>query len=182
MTVSAPMDALELRNIMYTAQLEKMTGPFSIRYPKGMSSITDWERPFAVIEIGRARRLSEGRDIAILSIGTPGIHTAAVVKKLSAESISAEHWDMRFATPVDKDALHSVFKKFKKIITIEDGVLKGGFGSAVVEFMCDNSYSSEVKRLGIPDYFVEQGTQEELYAECGFDAAGLERSIREMIG
>ncbi|MCX6328436.1 MAG: 1-deoxy-D-xylulose-5-phosphate synthase, partial [Bacteroidia bacterium] len=97
------------------------------------------------------------------------------------ESIMVTHWDMRFVAPLDKEVLHSVFKNFKKIITVEDGVLKGGFGSAVIEFMCDNGYSAEVRRLGIPDYFVEQGTQQELYKECGFDADGIEKAIREFI-
>jgi 1-deoxy-D-xylulose-5-phosphate synthase len=181
MIVSAPMDGVELRNLMYTAQLEKNSFPFSIRYPRGSSLVSDWERPFEEIEIGRARLLSEGKDIAVLSIGHPGNDVATVVKKLEKESIGVTHWDMRFVSPLDREVLHSVFKKFKKIITVEDGVLKGGFGSAVIEFMCDNGYAAEVKRLGIPDYFVEQGTQEELYAECGFDAAGIEKAIREML-
>jgi 1-deoxy-D-xylulose-5-phosphate synthase len=182
MVVSAPMDGVELRNLMYTAQLDKNSCPFSIRYPRGSSLSPDWERPFEEIEIGKARCLSEGKDIVVLSIGHPGNDVAAVVKKLEKESINISHWDMRFAAPLDKDVLHSVFKKFKKIITVEDGVLKGGFGSSIIEFMCDNSYSAEVKRLGIPDYFVEQGTQEELYAECGFGIAGIEGAIREMLG
>jgi 1-deoxy-D-xylulose-5-phosphate synthase len=181
MIVSAPMDAVELRNLMYTAQLEKNSGPFSIRYPKGYSPISDWKRPFDEIEIGKARLLSEGNDIAVLSIGQPGNEVVAVVKKLEKESIMVTHWDMRFVAPLDKEMLHSVFKNFKKIITVEDGVLKGGFGSAVIEFMCDNGYSAEVRRLGIPDYFVEQGTQEELYKECGFDADGIEKTVRELI-
>ncbi len=129
------------------------------------------------LEIGKARLISEGNDIAVLSIGHPGNDVASVVKKLEKESIMVTHWDMRFAAPLDKEALHSVFKNFSKIITVEDGVLKGGFGSAVIEFMCDNGYTAEVKRFGIPDYFVEQGTQEELYKECGFDAEGIERTI-----
>jgi len=181
MIVSAPMDAVELRNLMYTAQLEKNSSPFSIRYPRGHSLISDWKRPFDEIEIGKARLLSEGNDIAVLSIGQPGNDVVAVVKKLEKESIMVTHWDMRFIAPLDKEVLHSVFKNFKKIITVEDGVLKGGFGSAIIEFMCDNGYSAEVRRLGIPDYFVEQGTQEELYKECGFDAEGIEKTIRELI-
>jgi 1-deoxy-D-xylulose-5-phosphate synthase len=182
MIVSAPMDAIELRNMMYTAQLEKNNKPFSIRYAKGSGPVTDWQKPFREIEIGKARLISEGDDIAVLSIGHPGNDVAAVVKKLAAKSISVTHWDMRFAAPLDNEALHSVFGKFRKIITVEDGILKGGFGSAVIEFMCDNGYSAEVRRLGIPDYFVEQGTQEELYRECGYDADGIERIIREMTG
>jgi len=181
MVITAPMDSVELRNMMYTAQLEKNKMPFSIRYPRGRSRIPDWERPFEEIEIGKARQLNQGNDIAVLSIGNPGNDVAAVVKKLEKESITITHLDMRFASPLDKEALHSVFRKFTKIITVEDGVLKGGFGSAVIEFMCDNSYSSEVRRLGIPDYFVEQGTQEELYHECGFDKEGIERTIKEMV-
>lgn len=179
--VSAPMDAVELRNLMYTAQLEKMKGPFSIRYPRGCNMVSDWERPFEEIVPGKARQLSEGKDIAILSIGHPGNNVAAVVKKLEKENINITHWDMRFVAPLDKDALISVFEKFDHIITVEDGVLKGGFGSAVIEFMCDNGYSAEMKRLGIPDYFVEQGTQEELIRECGFDQGGIENAVREML-
>src|SRR5664280_1296411 len=179
--VSAPMDGIELRNLMYTAQLDKNSFPFSIRYTRGSSMTKDWERPFEEIEIGKARLLSEGQDIAVLSIGYPGNNVASVVKKLVKESIGITHWDMRFAAPLDKEALNSVFRKFKKIITVEDGVLKGGFGSSVIEFMCDNGYTAEVKRLGIPDYFVEQGTPDELYAECGFDAAGIENAIRELL-
>ncbi len=182
MIVSAPMDGPELRNMMYTAQLEKNRLPFSIRYPKGCSLVADWKKPFVEIPVGKARLLNEGNDIAVLSIGHPGNNVARVIKKLEKESITITHWDMRFVAPLDKEALQSVFRKFKKIITIEDGVLKGGFGSAVVEFMCDNQYTAEVKRLGIPDYFVEHGTQEELYRECGYDAEGIERTIREMVG
>jgi 1-deoxy-D-xylulose-5-phosphate synthase len=181
MTVTAPMDAIELRNLMYTAQLDKNRGPFSIRYPRGSSHISDWKRTFKEIEIGKSRLLNEGDAVAVLSIGHPGNDVAAVVKKLSTESVSVAHWDMRFLAPLDFDTLHLVFRKFRKIITVEDGVLKGGFGSAVIEFMCDNKYNAEVKRLGIPDYFVEQGTQEELYRECGYDADGIEKAIREMI-
>ncbi|MCX6333055.1 MAG: 1-deoxy-D-xylulose-5-phosphate synthase [Bacteroidia bacterium] len=182
MIVSAPMDSVELRNLMYTAQLEKNNKPFSIRYPRGTSAIYDWENPFEEIELGKARLISEGNDIAVLSIGHPGNDVAAVIRKLKNESISVMHYDMRFVAPLDTEVLHSVFKKFKKIITVEDGVLKGGFGSAVIEFMCDNRYVADVKRLGIPDYFVEQGSQEELHRECGYDMSGIEKTIREMVG
>lgn len=181
MVVSAPMDEIELRNLMYTAQLEKSQSPFSIRYPRGRGEYPDWQRPFEEIEIGKARQLSNGDDLAVLSIGHPGNTVAAVIKKLACENISVDHYDMRFVAPLDTDVLHSVFKKFKCIITVEDGVLKGGFGSAVVEFMCDSGYNSEVRRLGIPDYFVEHGSQEELYKECGFDAEGIEIAVREAL-
>jgi 1-deoxy-D-xylulose-5-phosphate synthase len=181
MIASAPMDEIELRNLMYTAQLQQNNSPFSIRYPRGIGMYSDWKRPFEEIKIGKARQLSEGKEIAVLSIGHPGNSVTPVIKKLLQEKISVEHWDMRFVAPLDNEVLHSVFRKFDKIITIEDGILKGGFGSAVIEFMSDNGYVSKVKRLGIPDYFVEHGTQEELIAECGFDSAGIEKAIREML-
>ncbi len=181
MVVSAPMDEIELRNLLYTAQLEKTNFPFSIRYPRGRGSYCDWQKPFREIEIGKGRVISEGTDIAVLTIGQPGNTAASVIKKLSSEDISIAHYDMRFVTPLDKEILHRVFTDFRHIITIEDGVLSGGFGSAVVEFMSDNGYSAEVRRLGIPDYFVEHGTQDELYRECGFDAEGIEIAIREMV-
>src|SRR5450759_2719314 len=181
MVVSAPMDEIELRNLMYTAQLEKNKLPFSIRYPRGRGIFAEWQKPFVEIEIGKSRKISEGNDLAVLSIGHPGIVVASVVSKLSKENISIAHFDMRFVSPLDMDALHSVFKKFRYIITVEDGILKGGFGSAVIEFMSDKGYNSEVRRLGIPDYFVEHGTQEELYRECGYDAEGIELAIREIL-
>jgi 1-deoxy-D-xylulose-5-phosphate synthase len=182
MIVSAPMDEIELRNLMYTAQLEKIKSPFSIRYPRGCGMHSDWERPFEEIEIGKARKVSEGNDICVLSLGHPGNFVTTVVKKLKSENLSVEHWDMRFAAPLDAELLHSIFRKYNKIITVEDGILKGGFGSAIVEFMSDNGYFANVKRLGIPDYFVEHGTQDELIAECGFDEEGIEKAIWKMTG
>lgn len=181
MVVTAPMDELELRNFLYTAQLDKNNFPISIRYPRGKGIHKEWKVPFTEIEIGKARRLSEGKDIALLTIGHPGIDAATVVGRLEAEGISVAHYDMRFIAPLDKEVLHTVFRNFKYVITVEDGVLKGGFGSAVIEFMCDNGYNCDVRRLGIPDYFVEQGTQDELYRECGFDKDSIEVAIREMI-
>ena len=181
MVVSAPMDEIDLRNLLYTAQLEKNKSPFSIRYPRGRGSFTDWKKPFQEIEIGKARQISEGDQMAILSIGHPGKDVKSVVKKLAKENISIAHYDMRFVSPLDKTVLHSVFKNFRHIITVEDGILKGGFGSAIIEFMSDNGYNSEVRRLGIPDYFVEHGTQEELYRECGYDEEGIELAIREIL-
>lgn len=181
MIVTAPMDEIELRNLMYTAQLEKIKSPISIRYPRGRGVFSDWKKPFTEIEIGKARQISDGSDLAILSVGHPGNNVASVIKKLAKEDISVAHYDMRFIAPLDAATLHSVFKKFKYIITVEDGILKGGFGSAVIEFMSDNGYNSEIRRLGIPDYFVEQGTQDELYRECGYDAEGIEVAIREVL-
>ena len=181
MVVSAPMDEIELRNLMYTAQVEKNNFPFSIRYPRGCGLHKDWNRPFKEIEIGKARQITDGTELALLSFGHPGNHAAEAVKNLGKEGISTAHYDMRFASPLDIELLHEIFGKFKKIITVEDGILKGGFGSAIIEFMTDNGYNAVVRRLGIPDYFVEHGTQDELIRECGFDAAGIEKTIREMV-
>lgn len=181
MIVSAPMDEIELRDLMYTAQTDKIRGPFSIRYPRGCGRHANWKQPFREVEIGKARLVSDGEDIAVLSIGHPGNFVVDAVGKLAGDNISVTHYDMRFVSPIDNETLHDVFRKFNKIITVEDGILKGGFGSAVLEFMTDNGYNAQVKRLGIPDYFVEHGTQEELYSECGFDADGIEKAIREMV-
>jgi len=181
MIVSAPMDEKELRNMMYTAQLEKNNSPFSIRYPRGRGISTDWQKPFSEIEIGKGRVISQGENLAVLTIGHPGNDVSSVINRLSKEKTSIAHYDMRFVTPLDTELLHSVFKKYTHILTVEDGVLKGGFGSAVIEFMSDNGYNSEVRRLGIPDYFVEHGTQDELYRECGFDEEGIEIAIREIL-
>jgi len=182
MIVSAPMNSLELRNLLYTAQLEKNAKPFSIRYPKGNGMVTDWQKPFEETVIGKARLISEGKDIAVLSIGHPGNFVIEAASKVASEGITITHWDMRFLSPLDTEALHSVFGKFRNIITVEDGVLKGGLGSAVIEFMCDNGYNARIRRLGIPDYFVEHGTQDELIRECGFDAGSIADVIREMVG
>jgi 1-deoxy-D-xylulose-5-phosphate synthase len=181
MTVCAPMDEKELRNMLYTAQLAKNNFPFSIRYARGRGMTNDWEKPFQEIEIGKARLISEGKDLAILSVGHTGNTVSKVLKRLKRENISPAHYDMRFIAPLDSETLHSVFKNYSHIITVEDGVLRGGFGSAVIEFMSDNGYHAELRRLGIPDYFVEHGTQDELYRECGFDEEGIELAVREML-
>jgi 1-deoxy-D-xylulose-5-phosphate synthase len=181
MIVAAPMDEIELRNMMYTAQTESVKGPISIRYPRGPGMHTFWKREFEEIAIGKARVISEGKDIAVLSFGHPGNFVKEAARKVSEDNISVHHIDMRFASPLDTEMLHNIFSRFDKVITIEDGILKGGFGSAVVEFMADNGYSSTIRRLGIPDYFVEHGTQEELIRECGFDTDSVVKTIREMM-
>jgi len=178
--VAAPMDGLELRQMLYTAQLSKINSPFAIRYPRSVNPIKEWEQPYEEIEIGKARKIGDGDDIAILSIGSTGNDVKKALGRLVGV-VAAEHWDMRFVSPIDEEVLHAVFKKFKKIVTVEDGILKGGFGSAVIEFMSDNNYSSEVVRLGIKDYFVEHGTREELIEECGFDSYGIEKAILGML-
>jgi 1-deoxy-D-xylulose-5-phosphate synthase len=180
MVVAAPMDELELRNMMYTAQLGKY-GSFSIRYPRGRGSYVDWQRPFKEIVPGKARIISEGTDIAILSIGHAGNMVKEALEKLKATQVSIAHYDMRFAKPLDTQYLHAIFKKFDSVITVEDGNLTGGFGSAILEFMCDNGYTSKVKRIGIPDRFIDHGTQQELYKECGYDADSIIAVIRTMV-
>ena len=182
MITAAPMDEVELRNMMYTAQLEKIKGPFSIRYPRGTGAICDWRQPFTEIEIGKARMITEGEDIAVLSIGHPGNFVAEAAGRLAEKGVTVMHYDMRFANPLDEVVLHKVMKRFSKIITVEDGVIKGGFGSAVLEFAADHGYKPAIHRLGIPDYFVEHGTQQELWHECGYDADGIQIAIEKACG
>lgn len=180
MTVFAPMDEIELRNMLYTVQTGKIKSPVSIRYPRSRGIHTNWRQPFEEIEPGKARLISDGEDIAILSFGHPGNFVIKAIEILKGEEIYPAHYDMRFALPLDAETLHEIFRKFRKIITIEDGILKGGFGSAITEFMADNGYSAHIRRLGIPDYFVEHGTREELIAECGFDVNGIVKTVKEM--
>jgi 1-deoxy-D-xylulose-5-phosphate synthase len=178
--VSAPMDEEELRNLLYTAQL-KDHGPFSIRYPRGKGRMSDWRKPFREIEIGRARLIKTGKDIAVLTMGTVGSMAQDAVTRLESEGIEAEHWDMRFVKPLDEACLHNIFRRFDKVLVVEDGVISGGFGSAVIEFMSDNGYQAQVKRLGVPDTFVDQGTQAELYKECGYDADSIYHTVQVMV-
>jgi 1-deoxy-D-xylulose-5-phosphate synthase len=179
MVVSAPMNEEELRNLMYTAQL-KDQGPFSIRYPRGNGVMTDWKTPLKEIRIGEGRKVSIGDDVAILTIGHPGNFAQEAIQELKESGISVAHYDMRFVKPIDEVMLHEVFSKFKHVITIEDGCLMGGFGSAVIEFMVDQKYQAEVVRLGIPDEYVHHGTQEELWSDCGFDAPAIVKAVKTL--
>ncbi len=182
MIVSAPMDELELRNLMYTSQLDEINQPFSIRYPRGCGIKTEWKLPFEKIEIGKGRKLSDGKDIAILTIGKVGIYAQRAVKSLIRKGVSVAHYDLRFVKPLDEEMLSGIFEKFDSIITVEDGVIKGGFGSAVLEFMVDHEYSSRVKVMGIPDRFIEHGTPDELYKICGIDHQGITAVALELLG
>ncbi|MEO8147927.1 MAG: 1-deoxy-D-xylulose-5-phosphate synthase [Bacteroidia bacterium] len=181
MTVSAPMNEEELRNLMYTAQHENM-GPFSIRYPRGNGVMVDWKTPFVAIPVGTGRKLRGGEEVAILTIGHPGNFAVAACDDLAKEGLYPAHYDLRFVKPLDSIMLHEVFSNFKKIITVEDGCIMGGFGSAITEFMIDNGYSAQFLRLGIPDHFIEHGEQKELYNECGFDANAIKDAVRKMAG
>ena len=181
MIVSAPMNEEELRNLMYTAQLDETPGCFSIRYPRGNGVMTEWKTPFKKIEIGKGRKVKDGKDVAILSIGHAGNFVTKAIESLEQENISVAHYDMRFAKPIDEEMLHEVFSRFDKVITVEDGCIMGGMGSAVLEFMADNAYSARVKRLGIPDEFIEHGEQAELYEECGYSPEAIARETRELV-
>lgn len=179
MIVSAPMNEEELRNLMYTAQLDGK-GPFSIRYPRGNGVMINWKLPFKEIPIGKGRKIKSGENIAILTLGHPGNFAVEACERLKDE-YSIAHYDMRFAKPLDETLLHEVFSKFDKVITVEDGCIQGGMGSAVLEFMADNGYTATVKRLGIPDKFIEHGEQKELWKECGFDADAIVETVKKMV-
>jgi 1-deoxy-D-xylulose-5-phosphate synthase len=175
------MNESELRNLMFTAQLPRKELAFSIRYPRGQGVMPHWRTPMTEIKIGTGRKLRDGEDLAILSLGHVGNYAAEVCEKFAKQNIHVAHFDMRFAKPLDEKMLHDVFSSFKKVITLEDGCIQGGFGSAIIEFMADNNYKAEVRRLGIPDRIVEHGEQSELHHETGFDAAGIEKVVAEML-
>ena len=181
MVISAPMNEKELRNLMYTAQLPTTKNPFVIRYPRGEGVMPEWKTPFEEIRIGKGRKLKDGQDVAILSLGHPGNFAAAAIREVKAEGINPAHYDMRFVKPVDQELLHEVFGKFNKIITIEDGTVVGGFGSAVLEFMNEYGYKADVKIMGIPDRLVEHGSPKELYNEIGLDANAITEVLRELM-
>ena len=165
---------------MFTAQL-RPKGPFVIRYPRGRGVTVDWKQPFMELEIGKGRQLKDGTDLAILSLGPIGSEATKAIELLEKENISVAHFDMRFLKPIDNKLLKTVFTHFNKVITLEDASIVGGLGSAVIEYMNDNSYKAKVIRLGIPDRFVDQGTQEELYKECGYDAGGIVATVRNLV-
>ena len=180
MIVSAPLNEEDLRNLMYTAQVENY-GPFSIRYPRGNGSMVEWKTPLKKIKIGEGKRLKNGDEVAILSIGAIGMEAIKAIEVLEKDGLSIAHYDMRFVKPIDELLLHEVFAKFDKVITLEDGCIMGGMGSAVLEFMVDNSYKATVKRLGIPDKFIEHGTQNELYNECYYNADAIVKTVKSMV-
>jgi 1-deoxy-D-xylulose-5-phosphate synthase len=181
MIVSAPMNEAELRNLMYTAQLPRNEKAFSIRYPRGQGVLSQWRTPMEEIKIGTGRKLRDGDELAILTIGHIGNYAVSVCEKLDGKAIHIAHFDMRFVKPLDEELLHEIFSQYKKIVTVEDGCVQGGFGSAVLEFMADNNYTAEVKRLGIPDLVIEHGEQEELHHECNFDAKGIEETVLSLL-
>jgi len=181
MIVSAPMNESELRNLMYTAQLDSTVLPFVIRYPRGEGVMPEWKTEMKEIEIGKGRKLRDGNDIAILSLGHPGNFAAAAIRELKNDGLNPAHFDMRFAKPLDEQLLHEICSQYEKILTVEDGTIKGGFGSAVLEFMAEHNYKNEVRILGVPDRIVEHGTLKELHNECHYDAAAIAEAVREMM-
>ena len=178
LTISAPMDEHELRRLMFTAQLPGK-GAFVIRYPRGRGVLVDWRCPLEEVEVGKGRKLSEGDDIAILSIGTVGNNVQKAICNLNVKK-SVAHYDMRFLKPLDEDILHEVGKKFRNVITVEDGVRNGGMGSAVMEWFADHDYDVRVKRLGLPDYFVEHGTVAQLQHIVGIDVDGIVQALEKI--
>ncbi len=187
MIVSSPMNESELRNLMYTAQLDSLQNPFVIRYPRGEGVMPEWKTEMKEIKIGTGRKLSagsrgkDGSGIAILSFGHPGNFAAAAIRELKNEGINPGHYDLRFAKPLDENLLHEACRQYEKLLTVEDGTVKGGIGSAILEFMALHGYKNEIRILGIPDRIVEHGTPKELYRECGFDAQAIEDAVKDML-
>jgi len=181
MIVSSPLNEKELRNLMFTAQ-SKNSGPFAIRYPRGRGVMGEWKTPFDFLEPGKGECIKNGEELAVLSIGPVGNTVMEVCENLEQEGRSVGHYNMRYLKPIDEELLHQVFSKYQKVITVEDGTIIGGLGSAVLEFMVDHNYSAIVKRLGIPDRFIEQGSLAELHALCGIDKDGIKKAIIDMIG
>jgi 1-deoxy-D-xylulose-5-phosphate synthase len=178
LVVSAPMNEEELRNLMYSATLHD--GPYSIRYPRGQGVMPDWRTELKEIPLGKGRCVQEGEGIAVLTIGHIGNYVEEASKELLKEGIFPAHYDMRFVKPLDEALLHDIFAKFRKVVTVEDGCLMGGFGSAILEWMVDHGYAAQVKRLGIPDEVIEHGEPHQLHRECGFDPQGIAETIRKM--
>ena len=177
LTISSPMNEMELRNLMFTAQLPDK-GPFVIRYPRGRGVNTNWRQPMEELPIGKGRQLKDGSDMAVITIGPIGnIAADAIVKAEKDKGLSIAHYDLRFLKPIDTEMLDEIGKKFHHIVTVEDGILKGGMGSAVLEFMADQGYAPRVKRIGLPDSFIEHGTPDELYHLCGMDEEGIYKAL-----
>ncbi len=184
MIVSAPMNEQELRNLMFTAQsnaVQQGKQAFTIRYPRGEGVMPAWQTPLEAVEIGKGRLVQDGEGVAILTIGHVGNSAVQATELLAKEGITPAHYDMRFVKPLDEVMLHEIFQRFDRVVTVEDGCVMGGFGSAILEFMAQHGYMARLKRLGIPDAVIEHGEQFELQRECGFDADGIARSVRELL-
>ena len=177
MTIASPMDEHELRKLMYTAQLPNQ-GPFAIRYPRGRGVQLDWECPLEAVQVGKGRKLKGGKDIAVLTLGPLGNEAAKAIASAEQKSgKSIAHYDLRFLKPLDEEMLDEIGQNYTSIVTVEDGTLKGGMGSAILEFMSDRGYTPTIRRIGIPDAFVQHGTPKELYQLCGMDAESIEKVL-----
>jgi len=181
MVVSAPMNESELRNLLYTAQLDSNQHPFVIRYPRGEGVMPQWRTPFQEVPIGKGRKIKDGEGIAILTLGHPGNFATTAIRELKMDGLNPAHYDMRFAKPLDEELLHEVFSKYSNILTVEDGTIVGGFGSAILEFQAAHGYKANIRMLGIPDHIVEHGTLKELQHECGYDAPAIAVAVRDMM-
>ena len=179
LVISSPLNEWDLRNLMYTGY-KTPDGPFVIRYPRGKGEKSDWRNEMQILPIGKGRKLREGNDIAVLSLGPIGNEAIKAINQVEPDGISVAHYDMIYLKPLDEALLHEVGRKFKRIITIENGVIAGGLGSAVLEFMADHGYTPFVKRIGVPDQFIEHGYIPELYKLCGMDADSIAGVIRQM--
>jgi 1-deoxy-D-xylulose-5-phosphate synthase len=181
MIISAPMNEQELRNLMYTAQLASTQLPFVIRYPRGEGVMVDWEKPFEELTIGKGRKLKDGKDIAILSLGHPGNFAQTAIRNLRTEGLDPAHFDIRFVKPLDEALLHEAFTNYSRILTVEDGTIVGGMGSAILEFMNTHGYKNQITILGIPDTIVEHGSLKELHHECHYDALAIAEAVKALL-
>lgn len=181
MIISAPMNESELRNLMYTAQLDQTNQPFVIRYPRGEGVLPEWQTEMEEIPLGKGRKLKEGSDVVILSLGHTGNFAAAAIRELQQDDLQPGHYDMRFAKPLDEVLLHDACRHYEKIITVEDGTTTGGFGSAVLEFMARYGYKNDLVMMGIPDRLVEHGTPKELHRECGYDTQAIREKVIDLM-
>ena len=179
LTIASPYDECELRRLMFTAA-QPGAGTFVIRYPRGTGSLHDWRCPLETVEVGKGRRMKSGKDVALVTIGPLGKVMESVVDEAARKGVSVAHYDMRFLKPIDEDILREIGENFRHIITLEDGAVKGGLGSAVAEYMATNGYAPNIRMMGIPDNFVEHGSPEELYRICGMDKESLLAAILDL--
>ena len=179
-TIASPLNEIDLRNLMYTAA-QPGRGVFAIRYPRGKGELKDWERAFDVLPVGKGRKLKEGKEVAVISIGPIGNIARQAIEKAKEAGVDAAHYDMIYLKPIDEELLHEIGKNYKRVITVENGTVQGGLGSAVMEFMSENGYSPKIKRIGIPDKFIPHGTIPELYEMCGMDAESIRNVLTEGI-
>lgn len=177
-TIASPIDEIALRNLMYTASLPGK-GVFAIRYPRGKGEIQDWQQPLQELPVGKGQLLRDGKDVAVISIGPIGYIVKKAIEQALAQGVEAAHYDMIFLKPIDEELLHEVGRKYSYIVTVENGTIQGGLGTAVMEFMMENGYSPKIKRIGIPDEFIPHGTIPELYRMCGMDADSITQALIE---